>query len=311
MKTEHVLDVLRLVTLTVQPSLVTVGVPRTLPVVVQNVAEPGVGVQLDEPVYLSESAKYASSAVTKLRRSDFIEAMYAFSFVFANFGMAMAARMPMMTTTIRSSISVKPLRFIWTSPLCSNLAAKDATPHEIVVTWRLGVVRLRLTTLALRASLLTLRLAFLVGRGLRRVTDVDRARLGRVEAGDVDRPTVARNGGRPKDVARRRAERRGTGSRRTARRAGVLERVGEVRLFRRDEVAKVGLHRSDVRLLLRVRELRNGDGGKNADDDDHDQKLDQRETLAIHLDIPLVLVSWLPMKLGREDRKQALCPARP
>src|SRR6266511_1203167 len=94
--------------LTVHPSLVTLGVPRTLPVVVQNVAEPGVGVQLDEPVYLSESAKYASSAVTKLRRSDFIEAMYAFSFVFANFGIAIAARMPMMTTTIRSSISVNP-----------------------------------------------------------------------------------------------------------------------------------------------------------------------------------------------------------
>ena len=35
----------------------------------------------------------------------------AFSFVFANFGIAIAARMPMMTTTIRSSIRVKPLRF--------------------------------------------------------------------------------------------------------------------------------------------------------------------------------------------------------
>src|SRR5437870_12006091 len=43
--------------------------------------------------------------------------MYAFSFVFANFGIAIAARMPMMTTTISSSISVKPLRFILTSPL--------------------------------------------------------------------------------------------------------------------------------------------------------------------------------------------------
>src|SRR5439155_13124824 len=42
--------------------------------------------------------------------------MYAFSFVFANFGIAIAARMPMMTTTISSSISVKPLRFILTSP---------------------------------------------------------------------------------------------------------------------------------------------------------------------------------------------------
>src|SRR5207248_5975172 len=62
--------------------------------------------------YLSESAKYASSAVIRLRRSDFIDARYAFSFVFANFGIAIAAKMPMITTTINSSISVKPFRFI-------------------------------------------------------------------------------------------------------------------------------------------------------------------------------------------------------
>src|SRR5437867_9262028 len=68
-------------------------------------------------VYFTESAKYASSAVTRLRRSDFIEARYAFSFVFANFGIAIAARMPMITTTINSSIRVKPLRFIYSSSL--------------------------------------------------------------------------------------------------------------------------------------------------------------------------------------------------
>src|SRR3989454_8870473 len=68
--------------------------------------------QLVLVVYLIESAKYASSAVTMFRRSDFIEEMYAFSFVLANFGIAMAARMPMITTTIKSSMSVKPLRFM-------------------------------------------------------------------------------------------------------------------------------------------------------------------------------------------------------
>src|SRR5207302_10497097 len=67
-------------------------------------------------LYLTGSAKYASSAVTRFRRSDFIEAMYAFAFVLANFGIAMAAKMPMITTTINSSMSVKPLRFISTSP---------------------------------------------------------------------------------------------------------------------------------------------------------------------------------------------------
>src|ERR1700694_541689 len=54
------------------------------------------------------SAAYCSSYVARLRRSDFIAATYALSFVFANFGIAIAARMPMMTTTIKSSISVKP-----------------------------------------------------------------------------------------------------------------------------------------------------------------------------------------------------------
>src|SRR5262245_60528008 len=34
----------------------------------------------------------------------------AFCLVFANFGMAIAARMPMMTTTMSNSINVKPLR---------------------------------------------------------------------------------------------------------------------------------------------------------------------------------------------------------
>src|SRR2546425_1555518 len=43
--------------------------------------------------------------------------MYAFSFVLANFGIAIAARMPMITTTISSSISVKPLVLRMPSPL--------------------------------------------------------------------------------------------------------------------------------------------------------------------------------------------------
>src|SRR6267378_7447255 len=64
------------------------------------------------------SAANCSSYVARLRRSDFIAATYALSFVFANFGIAIAARMPMMTTTIKSSISVKPfLLRIWIKPL--------------------------------------------------------------------------------------------------------------------------------------------------------------------------------------------------
>src|ERR1041384_5199839 len=61
-------------------------------------------------VYFELSEKNASSAVTRLRRSDFMAVTYAFDLVLANFGIAIAAKMPMMTTTISSSMSVKPLR---------------------------------------------------------------------------------------------------------------------------------------------------------------------------------------------------------
>src|SRR5881394_906564 len=96
-------------TVAVNPSAVTAIVGPTTPLVVLY-AVPRL------LVYFTESAKYASSAVIRLRRSDFIEARYAFSFVFANFGIAIAAKMPMITTTIKSSMSVKPLRFIWRPP---------------------------------------------------------------------------------------------------------------------------------------------------------------------------------------------------
>src|SRR5438093_11466600 len=105
------------VRLTLPPAAVPVPtgiVPRPLPTVAHHAALPaGAGLtQLVLVVYLTESAKYASSAVTMFRRSDFVEEMYAFSFVLANFGIAMAASLPMLSTTLKSSMSVKPLRFM-------------------------------------------------------------------------------------------------------------------------------------------------------------------------------------------------------
>src|ERR1700756_1027499 len=109
--------VFRFVMLAVQPACVPVPVviaPRVLPVVAHHAAVPAVAGLVHDVavVYLSESEKYASSAVTRLRRSDFMDAAYAFCLVLANFGIAIAARMPMITTTINSSMSVKPLRFM-------------------------------------------------------------------------------------------------------------------------------------------------------------------------------------------------------
>src|SRR2546427_10890501 len=110
------------VIVTLQPPLPAARptVPRLFPVVTQKLTAPAVGgvVHAVVALYLTESAKYASSAVTRFRRSDFIEAMYAFAFVLANFGIAMAAKMPMITTTINSSMSVKPLRFICSPCWC-------------------------------------------------------------------------------------------------------------------------------------------------------------------------------------------------
>ncbi|HEX4601043.1 MAG TPA: hypothetical protein VH116_06605, partial [Gemmatimonadales bacterium] len=93
---------LMLVMLVVQPACVPVPIviaPRVLPTLAHHDALPaGAGLaQLVAVEYFTESAKYASSAVTMFRRSDFIEEMYAFSFVLANFGIAMAAKMPMIT----------------------------------------------------------------------------------------------------------------------------------------------------------------------------------------------------------------------
>src|SRR5438128_3928417 len=123
MKIAHVTSgVVRLlfVIVTAQPPLPVARptTPRLFPVVTQKWTAPAVGgvVHAVVALYLTESAKYASSAVTRFRRSDFIEAMYAFAFVLANFGIAMAAKMPMITTTISSSMSVKPLRFIFDYP---------------------------------------------------------------------------------------------------------------------------------------------------------------------------------------------------
>src|SRR5205814_5376046 len=129
MKIEQVLVVFTFLMFAVQPSAVVLMVGSVLPVDWLKVTPPAPIV--DE--YFTESAKYASSAVTRLRRSDFIEARYAFSFVLANFGIAIAARMPMITTTISSSMSVKPLRFICTSPCFRGRIAKS-------VTWSYGIL---------------------------------------------------------------------------------------------------------------------------------------------------------------------------
>src|SRR5689334_6366542 len=57
-----------------------------------------------------------------------MDATYAFSFVLENFGMAMVANSPMITTTMSSSIRVKPFRDITADP-------PGAKGHRAVSPW--------------------------------------------------------------------------------------------------------------------------------------------------------------------------------
>ena len=125
-------------------------------------------------------------------------------------------------------------------------------------------------------KLLTSRLAF------RRAGD---RRVGRVQADTAALTGQLRVADRRRPVARTRNDRRRSNTRRVLElqvrdHRRVLRRIREERLFGRHEVTKIRLHRGDVRLRLGVRELRNRDRGKNTDDHDDDQELDEREAFA-------------------------------
>src|SRR2546430_2646939 len=77
------------------------------------------------------------------------------------------------------------------------------------------------------------------------------------------------------------------------------------------QVTQVGLHRGEVRLFLRVGELRDRDRGQDADDHDHDQQLDERETLAIHVAPSLSRCFPASLAMSRGGRHQATPVARP
>src|SRR5438034_1287964 len=126
MKIAHVTSgVVRLlfVIVTAQPPLPAARptVPRLFPVVTQKLTAPAVGgvVHAVVALYLTESAKYASSAVTRFRRSDFIEAMYAFAFVLANLELESTPLKSSLTVTTYALFSLKHLRLICLYPRSS------------------------------------------------------------------------------------------------------------------------------------------------------------------------------------------------
>src|SRR5207247_8225531 len=78
------------------------------------------------PVYAPQFANSVSSPVLSVLRAQHSFPTLRSSDLFANFGIAMAARMPIITTTIRSSISVKPLRFVGKTSL-ERLRVEDTS----------------------------------------------------------------------------------------------------------------------------------------------------------------------------------------
>src|SRR5438552_622307 len=111
---------------------------------------------------------------------------------------------------------------------------------------------------------------------------------------------------------RRRTSNRGYNNGHVLRRTKALERsrsgrgsrevsttvVGGILLFVDHHVAKVRLHRGDVRLVFCISELRNRDRGKDADDHNHDKKLNKGKTLFVAHFVSLKRLDKCQLKLG-------------
>src|SRR5690606_4028554 len=72
----------------------------------------------------------------------------------------------------------------------------------------------------------------------------------------------------------------------------VVRRVAVEDLLRGDDLLEIRLHRGHVGLLARLAELRDRDGGQDADDHDHDQQLDEREALPVLKHASLLFGLW-------------------
>src|SRR3972149_1332808 len=163
----------------------------------------------------------------------------------------MEARMPMITTTMRSSMSVNPF-------LCMSIVVPQRWAGGATSGGGGG--------------------ALAGGSGGGGGADgrsggravIDGAALGGAQRG-VRGGSGPAGGGRGDDhvdtLGVREGERGG------GRRVGVV--VGVVDLLLGSQVLHVRLHGGEVRLLTRRGELRNGDGRQDSDDDHHDEQLDE------------------------------------
>src|SRR5438445_12917744 len=88
-----------------------VAVPVVLQTTPPEPVKPGSPLHAPEALYVLLSTKYASWAVAALRASAATRALKPRERYAENCGIAIAATTPMIATTTRSSISVKPLDF--------------------------------------------------------------------------------------------------------------------------------------------------------------------------------------------------------
>src|SRR5258708_21618894 len=98
---------------TATTEIYTLSLHDALPILTQKLTVPAVGGVVHDVValYLTESAKYASSAVSRLQRTHLNPRYHALSFVFSCFGKAIRGGIAIINTTTSSLMSVKTMRF--------------------------------------------------------------------------------------------------------------------------------------------------------------------------------------------------------
>src|SRR5690606_28021750 len=207
------------------------------------------------------------------------------------FDMAMVARIPRITTTIKSSMSVNPRRPIRMVGVLLRSTGTGRRPTAAAPCYPC------LASVAASGSLTRAGDdAIHAGRraeaGITPVVHAVPALVQRL-VGGLGLPARTRLGGVHADAdaaGRREVERRHVG-----RIVVVVVRIRVVDLLLGSQVLEVRLHGREVGPLTRLAELGDGDRGQDADDHHDDQQLDQREPLT-SLDHDPVL-SWVEATL--------------
>src|SRR5690606_36091734 len=217
------------------------------------------------------------------------------------FDMAMVARIPRITTTIKSSMSVNPRRPIRMVGVLLRSTGTGRRPTAAAPCYPC------LASVAASGSLTragddAIHAGRRGGGGIAPVVHAEPALVQRLVGG---RGLPARGGRRQRDghaAGRREVERRHVG-----RIVVVVVRIRVVDLLLGSQVLEVRLHGREVGPFTRLAELGDGDRGEDADDDHHDQQLDQREPLT-SLDHDPVL-SWVEATLpGRVPEEATPVP---